>query len=126
MRLIFQWLVSAVAIVIAAYLLPHVGVDSFVAALILAVVLGALNLLLKPILIILTLPVTIITLGLFTLVINAVLVWIAKFIVPGFTVDNFGWAILFALVLSIIGMVFKNMGRSNNSGPQPATYRINS
>ncbi len=115
MKLIFQWLVSAIAIVIAAYLLPHVGVDSFVTALILAVVLGAFNLLLRPILLLLTLPVTLLTLGLFALVINAFLVWIAKFVVAGFSVDNFGWAILFAAVLSIVNMVFKHMGKSNNS-----------
>ena len=123
MKLIFQWIISAIAIIIAAYLLPHVGVDSFVTALILAVVLGALNLLIKPILILLTLPVTILTLGLFTLVINAALVWIAKFIVTGFTVDNFGWAIVFAVVLSIINMVFKHMGRSGD-GDRPI-MRVN-
>ncbi len=113
MKLIFHWLVSTIAIVIAAYLLPHVGVDSLISALILAVVLGALNLLVKPILLVLTLPVTILTLGLFTLVINAFLVWVAKYIVPGFSVDNFGWAILFALVVSIINMVFKHMSKDN-------------
>jgi putative membrane protein len=113
MKLIFHWIVSAVAIIIAAYLLPHVAISSFLAALILAVVLAALNLLIKPILILLTLPVTVLTLGLFTLIINAFLVWLASLIVPGFVVDNFGWAILFALVLSIINMVFKHMGNDN-------------
>lgn len=114
MKLIFHWIISSIAIVIAAYLLPHVGVSSFVTALILAIVLAALNLLIKPILIILTLPVTVITLGLFTLVINAFLAWLASLIVPGFTVDNFGWALLFALVLSIINIVFKHMSKDNN------------
>ena len=113
MRLLFNWLISAIAIVIAAYLLPHVGVDTFVTALIVAVVLGLINSFLKPILIILTLPVNILTLGLFTLVINAALVWLAQIIVPGFSVDNFGWAIVFAVVLSLINMFFRSVERGN-------------
>lgn len=118
MRLLFNWLISAIAIVIAAYLLPHVGVDTFVTALIVAVVLGLINSFLKPILIILTLPVNILTLGLFTLVINAALVWLAQIIVPGFSVDNFGWAIVFAVVLSLINMFFRSVERGNANQPK--------
>ena len=113
MKLLFNWIVSAIAIIIAAYLLPHVAISDFVSALILAVVLAALNLLIRPILLLLTLPVTVVTLGLFTLVINAFLVWLASLVVPGFSVDNFGWALLFALVLSVINMAFKHMGKNN-------------
>ena len=111
MKFIFNWLVSATAIAISAYLIPHVSVDSFVTALVLAIVLGALNAFIRPLIIILTLPVTIITLGLFTLVINAALVWVASLVVPGFDVANFGWAMLFAVVLSIVNMVFKAMAK---------------
>lgn len=110
MQLIFHWLVSSVAILIAAYVIPQVEVASFVTALVLAVVLGALNLLLRPILVFLTLPINVVTLGLFTLIINAALVWVAQMIVPGFSVANFGWAIVFALALSIVNLVFSKMG----------------
>lgn len=124
MKLIFQWLVAAIAIVIAAYLLPNVDVSSFVTALVVAVVLGALNLLVKPILILLTLPVNLLSLGLFTLVINAFLVWLGAAIVPGFEVGNFGWALVFAVVLSIINIVFRSMGREATRQPT-ATMRVN-
>lgn len=113
MRLLFNWLISAIAIVIAAYLLPNVGVDTFVTALVVAVVLGLVNAILKPILILLTLPVNILTLGLFTLVINAALVWLAQIIVPGFDIANFGWAIVFAIVLSLINMFFRSAERNS-------------
>ncbi len=121
MKLIFHWIVSTIAILIAAYLIPNVEVDTFVTALILAVVLGALNMLVKPILLLLTFPITIITLGLFTIVINAALVWLAQLVVPGFTIQNFGWAILFALVLSIINLVFRQM----NSSDEKPSFRVN-
>ncbi len=102
MNIIINWLVSAVTILIAAYLLPGVHVESFIAALATAVVLGIINLLIKPLLILLTLPITILTLGLFTLVINALLILLASSIVPGFKVDGFWWALIFSIVLSLI------------------------
>lgn len=102
MSILINWLISAITILIAAYLLPGVHVATFTAALVTAVVLGIINLFIKPLLIILTLPITILTLGLFTLVINAVLILLASSIVPGFTVDGFWWALIFSIVLSII------------------------
>lgn len=105
MKLFFHWLVSALAIGIAASLVPNVAV-SLVGALIAAVVLGAFNYFLRPILLVLTLPITILTLGLFSLVINALLVLLAAMIVPGFDVYGFWTALLFALVLSIVNWVF--------------------
>jgi putative membrane protein len=105
MNLLLNWFVSALVIVIAAYVLPGVHVASFWTALVLAVVLGVLNLLIKPLLVILTLPITIITFGLFLIVINALLVLFASFIVPGFEVDGFWWAVLFSIVLSAINLV---------------------
>lgn len=105
MTLLLHWLVSAVAIGIAAYLVPGATI-TLTGALILAVVLAALNLLLRPILFILTLPITILTLGLFSLVINALLVLLASLIVPGFDIDGFWWAMVFAVVLAIINWVF--------------------
>lgn len=105
MKIIFQWFISAVAILIAAYLVPGVVV-TLGGALVAAVVLGALNLFIRPILLFLTLPITILTLGLFSLVINALLVMLVSYLVPGFLVVGFWNAFLFALVLSIINWVF--------------------
>ena len=105
MKLFLHWLVAALAIGIAAYIVPGVNV-TLVGALIAAVVLGALNLFVRPILIILTLPITILTLGLFSLVINALLVLLAAMIVPGFSVAGFWSALIFAVVLAIINWVF--------------------
>ncbi|TSC70722.1 MAG: putative membrane protein [Parcubacteria group bacterium Gr01-1014_49] len=105
MKIVFQWIISALAIWVAAYIVPNVMVTP-VGALTAAVVLGALNLFIRPILLILTLPITIITLGLFSLVINALLVLLASYVVPGFLVFGFWPAFLFALALSVINWVF--------------------
>jgi putative membrane protein len=111
MNLIINWLISALAVIISAYLLPGVTINGFFAALVVAVVLAAINLLIKPIILVLTLPINIVTLGLFTLVINAALVLLAAAIVPGFGVAGFWWALLFALVLSIVGAVLGQFDR---------------
>ena len=105
MKIMMHWVVSALAILITAYVLPGVHVDGLVTALILAVVLGAISVFLRPILIFLTLPITILTLGLFVLIINGLLVMLASYIVPGFTVDSFWWAFLFGIVLAIVSSV---------------------
>jgi len=105
MRFFIHWLITTLAIIISSYLLPGVSVSGFFAALVTALVLGILNTFIKPLLILLTLPLTILTLGLFTLVINALLIMLTSAIVPGFDVRNFGWALLFGLVLSILNAV---------------------
>ncbi len=105
MKIAFHWLISAAAIGIAAYLVPGVSV-TVVGALVAAVVLGALNILVRPILFLLTLPVTILTLGLFSLIINGVIVLLAAFVVPGFSIASFGAALLFAIVLAVVNWVF--------------------
>lgn len=97
-----HWFISALAIVVTGYLLPGVQISSFLAALVTAVVLGVINAILRPILIILTLPLNILTLGLFTLVINAIIILIASELVPGFKVSGFWWALIFSVILSII------------------------
>ena len=107
MKTIIHFVVSAVAILITAYVLPGVHVEGPIAALVLAVILGAINIFLRPILVILTLPITIFSLGLFVLVINGLLVMLAAYIVPGFTVDNFWWAFLFGIVLAIVNAVLR-------------------
>ena len=102
MSFLIQWVVSGVAIIITAYLLPGVAVEGFLAALVTALILGLINAIIRPILILLTLPLNILTLGLFTLVINALLIMLAAAIVPGFAVQGFWWALLFGLVLAVV------------------------
>lgn len=101
MNLILRVLLSAVAVVILSKILPGVGVDSYLTAIIVAIVLSLLNFIVKPILVILTLPVTIITLGLFLLIVNASIILLADYFVDGFSVTNIWWALIFSLLLSI-------------------------
>lgn len=107
MKTLIHFIVSTLAILITAYVLPGVHVTGIVAALVLAVVLGAINAILRPILVFLTLPLTIFTLGLSVLFINGFLVMLASYIVPGFTVSNFWWAFLFGIVLGIVNWVLQ-------------------
>lgn len=102
---LIHWIVSVVAILIAAYIVPGVHV-TVLGAIILAVVLGILNLFLKPIISVLTLPVTIVTLGLFSLVINALLVMLADLMVPDFAIGGFWIAMLFSIVVSLVNAFF--------------------
>ena len=102
MKLLLRILLSAVAVFVLAHILPGVGVDGYVTAIIVAVVLSLLNFIVKPILVVLTLPVTIITLGLFLLVINAVIILLADRLIDGFTVNSIWWALLFSLLLSFL------------------------
>ncbi len=99
-------LLSALAVVILANLLGGVQVDSFMTALIVAVVLSLLNLIVKPVLVIFTLPVTILTFGLFLLVINALIILLADQLITGFSVANIWWALLFSLLLSFLQSIF--------------------
>ena len=105
MGILLHWLVSGLAVIITAYLLPGVRLTGFFAALVTALILGLINAFIRPVLILLTLPLNILTLGLFTLVINALLIMLAAAIVPGFSVQGFWWALLFGLVLAIISYV---------------------
>ncbi len=102
MNLIIKLLVSSLAVILTSYILPGVAVASFWDALIVSIVLAILNAFIKPLLILLTIPVTILTLGLFLLVINAVIILIAEYFVAGFVVNGFWWALAFSLILSII------------------------
>jgi putative membrane protein len=102
MEIILVWILNAVALLIVAYILPGINVASFGSALIAALVLGLLNTLVKPLLILLTLPITIVTLGLFLLVINALVFWFAGSILKGFQVGGFWWAVIGAIVYSLI------------------------
>jgi putative membrane protein len=107
MGILINLLVSAVAVFASAYILPGVHVTDFLTAIIVAIILAVVNAVLKPILVILTLPITIVTLGLFYLVINALMILLVAAIVPGFKVDGFLWAIIYSLVLSIVSSVLQ-------------------
>ena len=106
MGVLLHLITATLAVVITAYLLPGVSIATPLTAVVAAVVLGVLNALLRPLLLLLTLPVNILTLGLFTFVINAFVVMLASQIVPGFAVASFGWALLFSLILSIVSWFF--------------------
>ena len=102
MKLIFNWILSAVALLAVAHLYTGVTVTSFTSALIAAAVLGLLNAVVRPILVLLTLPVTVITLGLFLFVINALMFWAAASLLSGFNVAGFGAALIGSLIYSVL------------------------
>ena len=104
-KLLVKWGLSAVALMFLAYLLPGIVVKSFGSALLAAAVIALLNSIVRPILIVLTLPVTVVTLGLFLLVINALMFWLAGSMLSGFEVSSFGWALAGAIVYSLLSMV---------------------
>jgi len=109
MKLLISLLISMLGVGITAYLLPGVVVEGWQAALMTAILLGVVNTVIKPILVILTLPVTILTLGLFYLVINALMVLLVSNIVPGFEVGGLLSAFLFSVVLSLIGSLLNQL-----------------
>ena len=111
MKILINWIISAMVIVVAAYIVPGVHVSGFVTALAVALVLGIVNAVLKPVLVILTLPISILTLGLFTFVLNAVLILLVGWIVPGFIVDGFFAALVFGIVLSISNTFLGFLGK---------------
>lgn len=102
MTFLMSLLLGTIAVFVSAYILPGVKVEGWTTALVLAIVLGVINAFIRPILLLLTLPINILTLGLFTFVIIALCVLLASYIVPGFHVDGFWWAMAFGVVLAII------------------------
>lgn len=105
MKLILKWLLAACALLLVAYLYPGVQIPNFTSALIAAAVIGLLNTLVRPVLVILTLPVTVVTLGLFLFVINALMFWAAASLLDGFGVNGFGAALLGSLIYSALMLV---------------------
>jgi putative membrane protein len=106
MKLLFKIIINAIAVFVLADIMAGIEIEGTTAAVIVALLLIILNSILRPILIFFTLPLTIVTLGLFILVINAVIVLIADNLVEGFYVENFWWALLFGILLSVINMIF--------------------
>jgi putative membrane protein len=105
LTLLARWILNAAALLLVAYLYPGVHVEGFVPALVAALVLGLVNAVIRPILVILTLPATLLTLGLFLFVINAFLFWLVAEVVRGFTVTGFGAALLGSILYSLITLL---------------------
>lgn len=101
MKLIIKLLLTALAVVVLSKILPGVAVEGYGSAIIVAIVIALLRLIVKPILVLLTLPITIVTFGLFLLIINAIIILIADYFVGGFDVSSIWWALLFSLLLSL-------------------------
>ena len=115
MNFLLRIIITAVVAFALSYILPGIHIDTFWTAIVLSFVLAILNFLLKPLLIILTLPITILTFGLFLFVINAIIVEFAGNFVGGFRVDGFGWALLFSLLLSLLtSLLYREPGRDND------------
>lgn len=117
MRFLVQLIISTLAVLIASYLLPGVAIrdNNVFTALIVAAVLAFLNAVVKPIMIVLTIPVTIFTFGFFLLVINALMIILASKLVDGFKVDGFWWALLFSFILSIVTSILENIKRRDEN-----------
>ena len=102
MNLIIRLIISTLAVLITSYLLPGVHVDSFMTAVTVAIVLGCLNILIKPLLILLSLPAVILSVGLLLIVINTFIILLTDSLVDGFYVNGFWWALIFSIVLSMV------------------------
>ena len=109
MTLLLVWILNAVDLLVVAYVLPGIVVASFWSAMWAALVLGLINMLVKPLFVLLTLPITIVTVGLFLFVVNALMFWLAGSILKGFQVNGFWWALIGALLYSLISGFLTNL-----------------
>jgi putative membrane protein len=108
-RFLMHWLLSSVALAVTAWILPGVSIETIASLLAASLVLGFLNAVLKPLLVLLTLPLTIVTLGIFYFVLNGLLFALGAAIVPGFVVTGFGWAFLGAILMSLFSMFLSGL-----------------
>jgi len=118
-RFLVHWLSTAVALFVCSHIVPGVHVDSYATLAVASLVLGFINAIIRPILLFLTLPITLLTLGLFYFVVNGLAFAMAARIVPGFDVDSIGWAIVGSFVVSLVSWFLGCFGRP----PQPSPYR---
>jgi len=112
MHLLIRWILNTIALFIVVHVVPGFSYGTIVSLAIAAAVLGLLNAVVKPILYVLTFPLTVITLGLFLIVLNAIMLELTSWLVPGFRIHGFGWAILGAVVLGLISLVTSRIGRA--------------
>ncbi|MBA2564547.1 MAG: phage holin family protein [Gemmatimonadetes bacterium] len=111
MKLVVRWLLNAAALWVADAALSGVAVRTLTALLIAALAIGLINALIRPVLLVLTIPITVLTLGLFLIVLNGLLFWLAAELVPGFMVAGFVWAVLGALIMSVVGFALSFLVR---------------
>ncbi len=104
MSLLFRWVINAAALLGIAYMLPGFDVDSIWIAILAALILGLVNAIVRPLLVVLTLPITVVTLGLFLIVVNALMLWLTSSIIPGFDISTFFVAVYGAIILWAVGM----------------------
>lgn len=116
LQILIGWAINAACLLAIPYLLPQVQISGFTTALIAALVLGLLNALIRPILVVLTLPISVVTLGLFILVINGLMFWLAAKFLDGFAVAGFGWAIVAALIYSVISWAVSSLVKPSAKG----------
>lgn len=126
MKILIQLTVTAIFVVMLANILPGVSVDSFLTSLVVAALLALLNIFVRPILILFTLPITVLTFGLFLLVVNALIILICDAMISGFDVDGFWYALLFSLLLSITQSVVRNLGRKADGTNQNSQNNLKS
>lgn len=113
MNFLIKLLLSSLAVIVSSYILPGAHVAGFFDALVVSLFLALFSATLKPLLIILTIPVTVFTLGFFLLVINALMIMLADYLVDGFHVDGFWWALLFGVILAIVNSIFDAVSRKS-------------
>jgi len=113
MNFLIKLLLSALSVIVASYILPGAHVDGFFDALVVSLFLALFSATLKPLLVILTIPVTVFTLGFFLLVINALMIMLSDYVVDGFYVDGFWWALLFGVILAIVNSIFESVSKKN-------------
>jgi putative membrane protein len=111
--LLLRWILNTLALFVVVSVVPHFTYRSWISLAIAAAVLGLLNAVVRPVLWFLTLPLTVITLGLFLLVLNAIMLELSAWLVPGFDIDGFGWAMVGALVLALVSLVTNRIGRKS-------------
>ncbi len=114
MILLLRWLLFTLAIMFVAWLVPGIGVENFQSAMLVTVIMALINIFIRPLIVFITLPINILTLGIFTLIINALLFMLAGYLAPGFFVDGFLAAFLGSVVLSFLGLII-NMVTLNNA-----------
>jgi len=116
MSLIIRWILNTLALFLVVKIVPGFFYRDWITLAIAAAVLGLLNAIIRPILFVLTLPLTVVTLGLFLLVLNAIMLELTAWLVPGFDINGFGWAMVGALVLSIVSLVTGRIGKGEERG----------
>lgn len=109
MKILAEWILKSLILLITSYIVPGFRIESYTTAFLVALVLGVLNLLVKPVLLLLTLPINILTLGLFTFIVNALLLMIASSLVAGFRIDSFLTAIIASILISLISSLLSKV-----------------